>query len=63
MQVSGQLRDIAASRLKMLTEAVELAAGAKDDIYPNFVAEGTLAQEKELVEKENLHSVHVNFSI
>ncbi|WP_304683877.1 cobaltochelatase subunit CobN [uncultured Muribaculum sp.] len=51
VQVSGQLRDIAASRLKMLTEAVELAAGAKDDIYPNFVAEGTLAQEKELVEK------------
>ena len=51
VQVSGQLRDIAASRLKMLTEAVALAAGADDDKYPNYVAEGTLAQEKELVEK------------
>lgn len=51
VQVSGQLRDIAASRLKMLTEAVALAADAEDDKYPNYVAEGTLAQEKELVEK------------
>jgi len=51
VQVSGQLRDIAGSRLKMLTDAVALAAEAKDDKYPNYVAEGTLAQEKELVEK------------
>ena len=50
VQVSGQLRDIAGSRLKMLTDAVTLAANSKDDIYPNFVAEGSLAQEKELVE-------------
>ena len=51
VQVSGQLRDIAGSRLKMLTDAVELAAASKDDIYPNFVADGSLAQEKELIEK------------
>lgn len=51
VQVSGQLRDIAASRLKMLTDAVALAAASKDDKFPNYVAEGTLAQEKELVEK------------
>lgn len=51
VQVSGQLRDIAGSRLKMLTDAVRLAAEAEDDRYPNYVAEGTLAQEKELVEK------------
>ena len=51
VQVSGQLRDIAGSRLKMLTDAVELAATSKDDIYPNFVADGSLAQEKELIEK------------
>ena len=50
IQVSGQLRDIAGSRLKMLTDAVKLASGAKDDIYPNYVAEGTLLQEKNLVE-------------
>lgn len=51
VQVSGQLRDIAGSRLKMLTDAVALAAGAEDDIYPNYVAEGSLAQERELVER------------
>lgn len=51
VQVSGQLRDIASSRLKMLTDAVALAAGSNDDKYPNYVAEGSLEQEKELVEK------------
>ena len=51
VQVSGQLRDIATSRLKMLTDAVALAAASRDDSYPNYVAEGSLAQEKELVEK------------
>lgn len=51
VQVSGQLRDIAGSRLKMLTDAVALAASSKNDKYPDYVAEGTLEQEKELVEK------------
>lgn len=50
IQVSGQLRDIAGSRLKMLTDAVKLASQASDDIFPNYVAEGTLEQEKTLVE-------------
>lgn len=51
VQVSGQLRDIAGSRLKLLTDAVKLAASSKNDKYPNYVAEGSKAQEKELVEK------------
>ncbi|MDD4114444.1 MAG: cobaltochelatase subunit CobN [Massilibacteroides sp.] len=51
IQVSGQLRDIAGSRLKMLTEAIQLASSATDDMYPNYVADGTLQQEKTLVEK------------
>lgn len=51
VQVSGQLRDIAGSRLKILTDAVALAANSTDDKYPNYVAEGSLAQEKDLVEK------------
>ncbi|MCM1311340.1 MAG: cobaltochelatase subunit CobN [Bacteroides sp.] len=51
VQVSGQLRDIAASRLKLLTKAVALAAEAEHELYPNFVAEGTLSQEKQLVAK------------
>lgn len=50
VQVSGQLRDIAASRLLLITDAVRLAASAKDDLYPNYVAEGTLGQEKAMVE-------------
>jgi len=51
VQVSGQLRDIAGSRLKLLTDAVRLASEAKEDAYPNYVASGTLLQEKLLVEK------------
>lgn len=51
VQVSGQLRDIASSRLKMITDAVRLASESDDDIYPNYVAEGTIAQEKDMVEK------------
>ena len=50
VQVSGQLRDIAASRLKMITDAVRLASEAQGDKFPNYVAEGTLAQETALVE-------------
>ena len=50
VQVSGQLRDIADSRLKLITEAIQMASAAeKED--SNFVREGTLAQEKELIEK------------
>lgn len=51
VQVSGQLRDIAGSRLKLLTDAVRLASEAKDEAYSNYVASGTLLQEKLLVEK------------
>ena len=51
VQVSGQLRDIAGSRLKMITDAVQLASDAKDDVFPNYVAEGSLEQEKTLVDK------------
>ena len=48
VQVSGQLRDMAGSRLQMITDAVKLAAEATDDSYPNYVAEGSLEQEKAL---------------
>ncbi|MBR1464636.1 MAG: cobaltochelatase subunit CobN [Prevotella sp.] len=49
VQVSGQLRDIAGSRLKLITDAVKLASTEKED--SNFVYEGTLLQEKQLMEK------------
>ena len=51
VQTSGQLRDIAASRLFLINRAVEMAAAAKDDIYANQVTEGAVAAEKVLVEK------------
>ena len=51
VQVSGQLRDIAESRLNMLTQAVTLASTATHDLYPNYVAEGTIAQEQYMVEQ------------
>ncbi|NDV82000.1 cobaltochelatase subunit CobN [Bacteroides sp. 51] len=51
IQVSGQLRDLAGSRLKMLTDAIQLASSATEDMYPNYVASGTQLQEKLLVEQ------------
>lgn len=50
VQVSGQLRDIAASRLKLITDAVKLAAAADDGDTPNYVAEGSRRQGKELID-------------
>ena len=49
VQISGQLRDIADSRLKLITEAIQMASAEEE--ADNYVREGTLAQEKELIEK------------
>lgn len=51
VQTSGQLRDIAASRLFLINRAVEMAAAAKDDVYSNQVAEGVTEAERVLMEK------------
>jgi len=51
VQTSGQLRDLAASRLIMLTKAITMAGNAKDDKYENYVSQGTVNTEKLLVEK------------
>ena len=51
VQTSGQLRDIAASRLFLISRAVEMAASAHGDIYDNFVASGVVASEKVLTDK------------
>jgi cobaltochelatase CobN len=51
VQVSGQLRDIAGSRLKLLTEAIRLASAATGDVFPNYVSMGTTLQEKLLIDK------------
>ena len=51
VQTSGQLRDIAASRLFLVNRAVEMAAAATDDRYENQVAAGVLEAEKTLMDK------------
>jgi cobaltochelatase CobN len=50
VQTSGQLRDLAASRLFLISRAVRMAAAAQDDIYPNYVSEGVVESERVLVE-------------
>ncbi len=51
VQTSGQLRDIAASRLFLINRAVEMAANAKDDVYENQVNAGVVESERALIEK------------
>ncbi len=51
VQTSGQLRDIAASRLFLINRAVEMAANAKEDQYENQVSVGVLETERILIEK------------
>lgn len=51
VQTSGQLRDLAASRLFLISHAVKMAAEADDKKQPNFVAEGVVESERHLVEK------------
>lgn len=51
VQTSGQLRDIAASRLFLISRAVEMAANVKDDKYENFVAQGVVDAERTLIDR------------
>lgn len=51
VQTSGQLRDLAASRLFLINRAVEMAAEAKDDAFENQVASGVHEAERALTEK------------
>lgn len=51
VQTSGQLRDLAASRLFLISRAVEMAAEAKDKEFANEVAAGVHESEKTLIEK------------
>ncbi len=50
-QTSGQLRDLAASRLFLISRAVRMAADAPSAKYPNYVREGVDASEGYLVER------------
>ncbi|MBO4738336.1 MAG: cobaltochelatase subunit CobN [Bacteroidales bacterium] len=51
VQTSGQLRDIASSRLFLINRAVTMAANAKDDNFENQVSAGVVESEKALIAK------------
>ncbi len=51
VQTSGQFRDLAASRLMLISKAVEMAAAVKDEKYENLVSKGTVEIEHQLVEQ------------
>ncbi len=51
LQSAGQLRDLAASRLALIEEAVVMAAEAEDNYEQNFVAKGVRDAEVYLLEK------------
>jgi len=51
IQTSGQFRDLAASRLALITKAVELVASQGKESEENYVAQGSINTEKELVEQ------------
>lgn len=51
VQTSGQLRDLAASRLFLINRAVNMAASADDKEYPNYVKDGVVESERHLVDR------------
>ncbi len=51
VQTSGQLRDLASSRLALINRAIALAAEADEDEEINYVAKGMLDTEKALLAK------------
>lgn len=51
VQTSGQLRDLAASRLFLISRAVKMAAEADDKEFVNYVTEGVVESERVLVGK------------
>ena len=51
VQISGQFRDLAASRLALISRAVEMAAASSGDRFGNRVAESTVETERLLVEQ------------
>lgn len=49
IQTSGQFRDLAASRLFLLTKAIEMVSALPEERYANEVSAGSIEIEKELV--------------
>jgi Cobalamin biosynthesis protein CobN and related Mg-chelatases len=51
VQTSGQFRDLAATRLALISRAVEMAASAMGEHYDNYVSNSTIEVERQLVEQ------------
>ncbi|MDR1226245.1 MAG: cobaltochelatase subunit CobN [Prevotellaceae bacterium] len=51
VQTSGQLRDLAASRLALISRAVEMAAASTNDLLGNYVSKSAVEVERQLVEQ------------
>jgi len=51
VQTSGQFRDLAASRLALISRAVEMASKANNDTFENYVNKSTVETERQLVEQ------------
>jgi cobaltochelatase CobN len=51
VQTSGQFRDLAASRLELISRAVEMSASANEDRFENRVANSAVETERLLVEQ------------
>lgn len=51
VQTSGQFRDLAASRLSLISRAVEMASAASNDTFENYVNKSVVETERQLVEQ------------
>ncbi len=51
VQISGQLRDIADSRLKLITDAIRLVSASDEQPDSNYVRQGTLLQQQALIDR------------
>ncbi len=51
VQTSGQFRDLAASRLALISRAVEMAAASTNDKFGNYVSKSAVEIERQLVEQ------------
>jgi cobaltochelatase CobN len=51
VQTSGQFRDLASSRLSLISRAVEMAASSEGEPYPNYVSSSAVEVERLMVEQ------------
>ncbi len=51
VQTSGQFRDLAASRLALISRAVEMASSSTEDKFENYVNKSSVEVERQLVEQ------------